>query len=191
MATVTSGGGLARKLEEIRRKLADGPTTVEAGFMGGATYPDGTSVAMIAAVQEFGGTMRMPEREQSVYRRIDKDGEFANGGKFVKRAKSNFETTHTVAAHMVTVPPRPFMRNAIVRGSKEWPAVLNKALRRSRFDTATALGVLGKTIEEDIKDSIRSNTPPPNAASTAKAKGFSRTLIDTGVMLNSVTHNVK
>lgn len=55
MTTVNLSGGdkLARKLEELAAKMAR-PATLRVGFLEGATYPDGTSVAMVAALLNFG-----------------------------------------------------------------------------------------------------------------------------------------
>ena len=41
-------------------------------------------------------------------------------------------------------------------------------------------------LQELIVDEIDSNTPPPNAESTAKKKGSSHTLVDTGQLRASV-----
>lgn len=50
---------------------------------------------------------------------------------------------------------------------------------------------VGMKIENAIRIKILSNIPPPNAASTIKAKGSSHTLIDTGEMLDFVSHEVE
>ena len=50
---------------------------------------------------------------------------------------------------------------------------------------------IGMKIENAIRLKILSNIPPPNAASTIKTKGSSHTLIDTGEMLESVSHEVE
>ena len=50
---------------------------------------------------------------------------------------------------------------------------------------------VGMKIENAIRLKILSNIPPPNAASTIKAKRSSHTLIDTGEMLESVSHEVE
>lgn len=89
------------------------------------------------------------------------------------------------------IPPRPFFRLMIRKNSAKWPINLRTALTQTGFDAAASLGLVGQEIQEELQDSIRSNTPPPNAPSTVAAKGFDRTLIDTGIMLNSVKHNVK
>jgi hypothetical protein len=53
MATLSGGANLARKLLEFA-KLVNNPTTLRVGFLSNAKYPDGTPVAMIAAIQDFG-----------------------------------------------------------------------------------------------------------------------------------------
>ena len=53
MASITGGDKLAARLREIAERLKTG-TEVRAGFLEGATYPDGTPVATVAAVQEWG-----------------------------------------------------------------------------------------------------------------------------------------
>ena len=47
---------------------------------------------------------------------------------------------------------------------------------------------IGMKLENAIRIKILSNVPPPNALSTIKAKGSSHTLIDTGELLESISH---
>lgn len=47
------GDRLLAKLEEIRKKVGEGEV-LRVGFLEGATYPDGTPVAYIAAIEEYG-----------------------------------------------------------------------------------------------------------------------------------------
>lgn len=54
---IRAGPGLERKLAEIGAK-AKNAARVRVGFLEGATYPDGKSVAMIAAIQDFGAPAR-------------------------------------------------------------------------------------------------------------------------------------
>jgi hypothetical protein len=56
MATISGGDKLQQALAKISKSLtpAAGKPQVSVGFLGKATYPDGTSVAMVAAIQEFG-----------------------------------------------------------------------------------------------------------------------------------------
>lgn len=53
MATIKGGDKLAKKLAEIATQLKK-PGTLRVGFLDGATYPDGTPVAEIAAIHNFG-----------------------------------------------------------------------------------------------------------------------------------------
>lgn len=53
MVEIRGGDKLEAVLGGIVKKLAE-PGTVRVGFLENATYPDGTSVPMVAAIQEFG-----------------------------------------------------------------------------------------------------------------------------------------
>jgi len=55
--TILGAEALRRKLEELAAKIGKGGT-VRVGFLEGATYPDGTSVALVAAINEFGAPSR-------------------------------------------------------------------------------------------------------------------------------------
>lgn len=57
MSTLSAGGGLEAALDKIASALKEGGT-VRVGFLEGATYPDGTSVPMVAAINEFGAPSR-------------------------------------------------------------------------------------------------------------------------------------
>ena len=49
----TGGEKLKAALEELASRVGDAQT-LQVGFMEGASYPDGTSVAMVAAIQNYG-----------------------------------------------------------------------------------------------------------------------------------------
>lgn len=53
MAEISGGDKLATALAEIAAKLTKA-ATLRVGFLEGATYPDGTPVAMIAAIHNYG-----------------------------------------------------------------------------------------------------------------------------------------
>lgn len=54
MATIRGGNKLEAALRAISEKISQ-PATLKVGFLEGATYPDGMPVALVAAVNEFGG----------------------------------------------------------------------------------------------------------------------------------------
>lgn len=57
MVKITGGDKLAARLAEIARGLSK-PSTLSVGFLENATYPDGTPVPLVAAIQEFGAPSR-------------------------------------------------------------------------------------------------------------------------------------
>src|SRR6478672_3144351 len=57
MATVSGGDRWAQRLREIAVRLGTNPE-VKVGFFENSTYPDGTSVPMVAAINEFGAPSR-------------------------------------------------------------------------------------------------------------------------------------
>lgn len=60
MAVIKGGDRLKAALRDLASRL-DKPATLRVGFLEGATYPDGTSVPMVAAFNEF-GTAKAPPR---------------------------------------------------------------------------------------------------------------------------------
>ena len=60
----SGGQALEQKLKDLSSQVK-GKTEVQIGFLEGSTYPDGTSVPMVAAIQEFGApnaTFPIPPR---------------------------------------------------------------------------------------------------------------------------------
>lgn len=131
-------------LDSVGSELAS--KQLKVGFLEGSTYPDGTPVPMVAAVNEFGN----PANNQ---------------------------------------PPRPFFRNAISAHEKEWQDAAEK-LAKGDADTADVLSTLGEVIANDIRESIRKLDAPPLSPVTVARKGFSKPLIDTSNMLNSISYEV-
>jgi hypothetical protein len=146
MATISGGRKLEAALHALSAKLAK-PATLRVGFLQGATYPDGKSVAMIAAIQEFG-------------------------------------------APSAGVPPRPFFRNMVASQSPKWAAALAQALEANDNDAARALALMGEAIAGELRASIIDTNAPPLAPATVARKGFSKPLIDTSVMINSIDYEI-
>ena len=191
MKSFSGGAKIKARLAEIA-KMASKGELLRVGFLENATYSDGTSVAMVAAVQEFGGTVTVPEHEQSVFRKVSANGDrFLRGGKFVKRSQANFESAHMVPAHTITIPPRPYFRSMIARESKHWGDDLARNLKTKNYDAHQALNLTGADIAGQLQESIITFSSPPNAPSTIAKKGVDNPLIDSGNMLNSVDWEVE
>lgn len=149
MADKSFSGGA--KMEEYLRKLAakiTKPGTLRVGFLEGATYPNGTSVPMVAAINEFGAPSR-------------------------------------------GIPPRPYFRGMIADKSQNWGKSLGNVLKNNGYDTEKALLQMGEGIKGQLQQAITDFSGVPLAPATIARKGFSKQLVDTGHMLNSVDYEVK
>jgi hypothetical protein len=191
MVELRGGAKLEAALAKIAKNVKRG-AKLRVGFFENATYDDGTFVAMVAAMNEFGGTINMPEHDVTLYRSVNKSQtEFLKGGKFVKKSKSNFATTHTVQAYTITIPPRPFFRRMIAEKSGEWPAAIGALLVANDWDGYKALDITGSSIAGQLRQSIRDFISPPLSPATIAKKGFDKPLIDSGVMLDKVTWEIE
>lgn len=147
MTTFSGGAALEAKLAELAEKLGDGKT-LRVGFLEGATYPDGQSVPMVAAANEYGDPA-------------------------------------------MNRPPRPFFRNMIAEKSPEWPQDIAKIAEATGYDTEKMLGLMGENIKSQLQGSIRDLMEPALSPVTIAKKGFSKPLIETSHMLNSVDYDIK
>ncbi|MGE8129012.1 hypothetical protein ACQKQD_18725 [Methylobacterium sp. NPDC080182] len=57
MVAIKGGSALEKRLAELATKVTK-PANLSVGFLQNSTYPDGTSVPMVAAIQEFGAAAR-------------------------------------------------------------------------------------------------------------------------------------
>lgn len=70
---LSGGAGLEAYLAKLGEKVSSA-SSVKVGFLEGATYPDGTPVAMIAAIQNFGAPKRSIPPRPFFSNMIDKHG---------------------------------------------------------------------------------------------------------------------
>lgn len=149
----------------LKRIRAMNKSKIKAGVLKGATYDNGLPVAQVALWNEY-GTSRMPSR--------------------------------------------PFMRTTVENHKNDWGnrLVANmNAYLQGRSSLEDGLNDVGNMMQAHIQETIDSNIPPPNAKSTAKRKasrvvdekgkpieggsGTKQTLIDSGVMIKSVSYEVE
>ncbi|HHZ7075506.1 TPA: hypothetical protein ACWLWR_000286 [Morganella morganii] len=88
------------------------------------------------------------------------------------------------------IPPRPFFRSAIAINKKNWSAVIARGLKNYNGDVALAFGSAGEVIIDDLRESVRTWSSPPNAESTVRKKKFNNPLIHTGQLMNSFSYEV-
>ncbi|MEI7410060.1 hypothetical protein [Pectobacterium aroidearum] len=189
MSDLSGGEKLQKYLEEMEKNLSTG-SGLKVGFLEGATYPDGTSVPMVAAVNEFGGSINIPARTHTIYRKVNEKTGNIDNYRFVKASKANLAQEVQIPAYTITVPPRPYFRNMIADKSPGWGNQMGKIMVETNYDAKKSLSMMGEVIQSQLKESIISLEDPPNAYSTSAKKGFNDPLIDSGHMLNTVDYEV-
>jgi hypothetical protein len=146
---------------------------------------------MVAATNEFGATIHRAAGQVTIYRKLNAAGTgFTRKGKFVKRAKSDYATTHDTPAYDIVIPPRPFFRNMIAKDGPTWGTSMASILKAADYNSTATLGRMGALIKGQLQISINQLTSPPNAPSTIRKKGASKPLIDTGIMWQAVDYEV-
>lgn len=95
------------------------------------------------------------------------------------------------------IPERSFMRSTFdenVAKINQWREEAVKHMVMDGWSVEKALEMIGLRIQTLVQNKIKSNVPPPNAPSTAAAKTkegvAARTLIESGLLLRSVTYKV-
>lgn len=85
----------------------------------------------------------------------------------------------------VKAPPRPFFRNMIEDQSPTWARKLGAAARYSGYRAKPTLEIVAADIKGHLVESINLLEEPPLADYTIEKKGFSKPLIDKGIMVDS------
>ena len=133
--------------------------TGKVGFFESAKYPDGTPVAYVASIHEHG---------------------YAPGN----------------------IPPRPMMRPTIAEQSAQWSRDFGegaKAVVVGRYSAAQVMDAVGMKAAGDVAKTISEIKSPPLAPATVDARrrryadgkttgNLTKPLVDTAVMVTSVTH---
>lgn len=164
------------------------PPSVKAGFFKTATEADGTPVASIAAVQEFGAVVQgrgghpivIPPRP------------------FLRQTIARCRNTwvrQLADAFRVSLHTRAGTSSGgagATQSSSENLQNFNILLKTltARASASQALTALGHSMQADITDTIRQTHTPPNAPSTVRHKGFDNPLVETGTLQNSVSFKV-
>ena len=154
----------------------------------------------LAYIHTYGGVIRIPERQQSIFRLIDDSGNFKRNGRFVRRSQSNFETVHAVPAHTVTIPPRPFLVPGIEKAQGKITDRLGEAaesaLNGNLSGVDQGLHKAGLEAQNSVRAVINAGVEPELAQSTIEARrrrGRTGTvpLIDSGGLRNSITYVIR
>lgn len=88
------------------------------------------------------------------------------------------------------IPPRPFFSNMIASKGPEWPAGIATQLRLTNYDRRETLLRVGEGVAGQLRKSLIDTNSPPLAESTIARKGFTKPLVETGHMLNSIDYEI-
>lgn len=100
---------------------------------------------------------------------------------------------HEFGAPAAKIPARPFIIPTVKAKKESWVNTIKKSIPRVVHGQATAFDVLdlvGIQAAADIQDGIKKVTSPPLSPITIARKGSAKPLIDTGLMLASVSNAV-
>lgn len=177
---------LFKNLRELSKK------EINAGIQGGKTKDGTADLVTVAAVQEFGAMITQHPETVTVYRKVEKDGSFANNGRFAKKAKANFSSTHKSMGRLILIPERSFIRSTFDEKSNEIGEHAEAAVANiiNGADINMALSRTGQYIEGEIKRKIGNGPFTPNSPATIRKKKSSKPLIDTGHMRQSVRYEI-
>ncbi len=178
---------LLKDLRELSEK------EITAGIQGGKTKDGSADLVTVAATQEFGAMIMQHPGEVTVYRKVKKDGSgFANGGRFAKKSKANFSSTHRSMGRLILIPERSFVRSTFDEKADEIEEKAKDVIVAAvnRTDVNKALNLAGQYIEGEIKKKIGNGPFVPNAPATIRKKKSSNPLIDTGHMRQSVRYKI-
>jgi len=100
---------------------------------------------------------------------------------------------HEFGSRKRNIPQRSSIQSSIFinQGYKAYTRKLAKGIMNGKITLKTGLEMLGQTASQDIQMNIRNISNPANTKATIKAKGSSNPLIDTGMLINSISYNVK
>ena len=92
------------------------------------------------------------------------------------------------------VPERPFFRPTIAEKQQEWSDLATKGAQKvleAEITPEQFFETLGALAAGNVKETISALRDPPLHEKTIERKGFDKPLVDTGVMLNSISHRVE
>lgn len=164
MVVRREGGGFAT-LEAALEGL-DG-LEAKAGWFETARYPNGMPVATVAFIQEH-GALTGRGAVASVLQ--------GGGGS---------------GARSVFIPPRPFMRPTVAAETRNWMALLGRGAKAALLGTTTpreAMEIVVMKAAADVAKTISNVFEPPLSPATIRGKkGATKPLVETGMMIQSVT----
>lgn len=175
MVKITGGDKLAATLKDLSAKVT-AAHTLRVGFLENATYPDGTSVAMVAAIQNFGAGKTPP---RPFFTNMVKAEGPTWGDKLARILDAN-DFDSEKALELMGEGIKGQLQESIIATMAPPLAAITLMLRKMRSEDQS-LVVTGKTVGE---------AAARVAAGESSAGVSTKPLVDSGHMLNSVDYEV-
>ncbi|MCG0994722.1 hypothetical protein LHT11_05835 [Acetobacter indonesiensis] len=146
--------------------------SVKAGFLKGSAYPDGTPMALVAAVQEYGATIRKTTHARAIVRSVIPPRPFLRNAvtQDAQKWQRIFKTT---------------LQKSLASSGN--PTTMAQTLR----NPTPALHTTGQAMQASITQSLQALHAPPNAASTIAHKKSDKPLEDTKALLHAIAFQVE
>jgi len=175
---ISGGAKLEAALKDLSKKISSA-SKLRVGFMEGATYDDGTSVAMVAAIQNYGAPGRkIPPRPFFTTSIEQNSGDWPNT---LKRALKDTDYDAKAALGVLGEEIVGQIKQAIIETNAPPLSPVTVMLRGMRHHDSS-LVVSGATVGEAAQRVADGKT---NYGASTKP------LIDDGTMLNAVTPEVE
>ena len=173
---------LAARLEETKRKAVFVGLPNEK--VGGKIYGSGMSILRIGAVHEFGAKIAHPGGTRYT---------IGPGGK-ARFVSNSFvgPVAGVTKPHTINVPKRSFLRTPFAVKRKELNAAIaaqfEAIAKGQKVEIALGrIGVLATNISKGAFTSLGYGDWNPITSETARRKGSSQTMIDTGILRGAIT----
>lgn len=175
---------VVKRIKSVNGKvLAIGIPTGSKGAS--AAYPDGTSLLMVAAANNFGANIDHPGGT----------GYVVSGGKARFVSKDFMGPISGITKpHKIIIPARPFMSLAqepMIEATAGIAETLIPALNAGKITPHQLLKEMGPPAVGAMKNTIVELDSPPNAASTIRKKKSDNPLEDSGRLDQSITYAVR
>jgi hypothetical protein len=178
MAAIKGGEKLEAALKEIAAK-ASKAATLSVGFLADSTYPDGTSTAMVAAIQEFGApAVGIPPRPFFRNMVASKSPEWPQAvGDLLKENDYDAEKTLGQTGEAI----KGQLQESIINTNEPALSPVTVMLRGMKSNDQSL--VVNRTVVEQARARVKAGLTNYGAST--------KVLDETGHMLNSVDYSVK
>lgn len=183
---------LTERVAGIGKKVA------KTGWFESAKYEDGTPVAYIASIHEYGVSFTHPGGTPY---RIGADGRAV----FVAKDSPGAAGLPVTKPHTIVIPARPFMRPTIIERKEEWLRIMARGYKQVLAGQTTEydlMELIGGVSAGDVSKTISEITDPPLKPSTIRARqkklsdqktvgSLDKPLVASGILFDTLTHIVE